>query len=138
MSRLSQWRQQRSKTVEINMAPLIDMVFILLIFFLVTTSFVKEAGVEVDRPTAASADAKEKTHQIISVTRDGVIYMEGHSIDIRSIRARMERFLAESPEGAVVIVADKASQTGIVIQVLDQCRLAGVIHISIAAQKPDA
>jgi biopolymer transport protein ExbD len=64
--------------------------------------------------------------------------MEGHSIDIRSIRARMERFLAESPEGAVVIVADKASQTGIVIQVLDQCRLAGVIHISIAAQKPDA
>jgi biopolymer transport protein ExbD len=137
MSRLSQWRQRRSKTVEINMAPLIDMVFILLIFFLVTTSFVKEAGVEVDRPTAVSAEAKEKTHQIISVTRDGVIYMEGRSIDIRSIRARMERFLAESPEGAVVIVADKASQTGIVIQVLDQCRLAGVVNISIAAQKPN-
>jgi biopolymer transport protein ExbD len=138
MSRLSQWRQRRSKTVEINMAPLIDMVFILLIFFLVTTSFVKEAGVEVDRPTAASAEAKEKTSLIISVTRDGVIYTEGHSIDIRSIRARMERFLAESPEGAVVIVADKESQTGVVIQVLDQCRLAGVTNISIAAQKPEA
>jgi len=128
-------RHRRTKAVDINMAPLIDMVFILLIFFLVTTSFVKESGVDVQRPRAKSAVTKEKVNLIIGVTKDGVIYMENHPVDIRSIRARMERFLAETPEGSVVIVADKNSKTGTVIQVLDECRLAGVKNISVAARK---
>ena len=117
-------RYRRSKSVEINMAPLIDMVFILLIFFLVTTSFVRESGVDVQRPKAQSA-----------VTKDGIIYIENHPIDIRSVRAHMERFLAETPEGSVIIVADKQSRTGTVIRVLDECKLAGVKNISVAARR---
>ncbi len=128
-------RHRRTKAVDINMAPLIDMVFILLIFFLVTTSFVRESGVDVQRPKAKSAVTKEKINLIIGVTRDGIIYIENHPVDIRSIRARMERFLAETPEGSVIIVADKDSKTGTVIQVLDECRLAGVKNVSVAARK---
>jgi len=128
---------RRSRTVEINMAPLIDMVFILLIFFLVTTSFVKEAGVDVQRPTARSAITKEKVNMVIGVTKDGLIFISGKTVDIRSVRGHVERFLAENPEASVVVVADKASQTGTVIRVLDACRLAGAKNISIAAQKPN-
>lgn len=118
------------------MTPLIDMVFILLIFFIVTTSFVREAGIDVQRPTAQSAVTKEKTNVILGVSLEGQVFVEGRSIDLRSVRAYMERFLAETPEGSVVIVADKQSHTGIVVQVLDQCRLAGVKNISVAARKP--
>lgn len=127
--------RQRRAADELNMAPLIDMIFILLIFFLVTTSFVKEAGVEVHRPVASSAKSKEKTNLIVAVTHEGSIYAEGRMIDVRSVRAYMERFVAENPKGSVVIAADKDSRTGIVIKVLDSCRLAGVKNVSVAARK---
>jgi biopolymer transport protein ExbD len=129
-------RLRRSKAAEINMAPLIDMVFILLIFFLVTTSFVKESGVEIDRPTAQSAVPKEKVHLMVEITQEGTVFIEGKPTDIRSIRARMKRFIVETPGGSVLIVADKQSNTGIVIQALDECRLAGVQNIGVSARKP--
>jgi biopolymer transport protein ExbD len=128
-------RIRRSKGVEINMAPMIDMIFILLIFFLVTTSFMRESGVDVQRPEAQSAEIKEKNNLIVGITDGGVIYIEGKPIDLRLVRARMERFLGEIPEGSVVVVADKESHTGTVVQVLDACRLAGVKNISLAADK---
>ena len=128
-------RGSRSRKSEINMTPLIDMVFILLIFFIVTTSFVREAGVDVQRPSAQSAETKEKANVLLGLTADGQIFVEGRSLDIRAVRAYMERFLAETPEGSVVIVADRESMTGNTVQVLDQCRLAGVKNISIAARK---
>ena len=117
------------------MTPLIDMVFILLIFFIVTTSFVRESGVDVQRPSAQSAETKEKANVLLGLTSEGQVFVEGRPLDIRSVRAYMERFLAESPEGSVVIVADKESMTGNAVQVLDQCRLAGVKNISLAARK---
>ena len=128
-------RGRRSRGSEINMTPLIDMVFILLIFFIVTTSFVRESGVDVQRPSAQSAETKEKANVLLGLTSDGRIFVEGRSLDIRSVRAYMERFLAEVPDGSVVIVADKDSATGNAVQVLDQCRMAGVKNISIAARK---
>jgi biopolymer transport protein ExbD len=128
-------RGARARKSEINMTPLIDMVFILLIFFIVTTSFVREAGVDVQRPSARTAQTKEKANVILGLTSDGRVFVEGRSLDIRSVRAYMERFLAETPEGSVVIVADKDSATGTAVQVLDQCRLAGVQNISLAARK---
>jgi len=127
--------RRRGGATEINMAPLIDMIFILLIFFIVTTSFVKESGVDVQRPKAASAVTNQKTNVIISVTKEGMVFAEGKTIDIRSVRGYMERFLAETPEGSVVIAADENSRTGTVIRVLDACRLAGVQNISVAAKK---
>ncbi len=128
-------RGARSRKSEINMTPLIDMVFILLIFFIVTTSFVRESGVDVQRPSAQSAQTKEKANVLLGLTSEGRIFVEGRELDIRSVRAYMERFLAETPDGSVVIVADKQSMTGNAVQVLDQCRLAGVKNISIAARK---
>ncbi|MEJ2721212.1 MAG: biopolymer transporter ExbD [bacterium] len=123
------------KGVEINMGPLIDMVFLLLIFFVVTTSFVKETGIDVSRSTAATAEVKERGNIMIGVTADGDVYMEGKKVDVRSVRSLVERALAEDPESGVVVVADKKSETGDVVKVMDQCRLAGAKNVSLAAQR---
>ncbi|RLC08923.1 MAG: biopolymer transporter ExbD [Deltaproteobacteria bacterium] len=136
MNRLRISRHRRSKGVEINMMPLIDMVFILLIFFIVTANFVKESSVDIQRPTAKSAVAKGKIHLMVEITQNGIVLIEGRTTDIRSVRSRMKRFLVETPGGSVIIVADKMSSTGILIQTLDECRLAGVENISVAARKP--
>ena len=130
-------RQNRSKA-ELNIAPLIDMVFILLIFFLVTTSFVKETGIDVNRPTAATAMKTSKATILIGVDGDNRIFIDHREVDVRAVRANVERALAENPEGAVVVVADKSSSTGIAIQVMDGCRMAGATNVSLAAQLPSA
>lgn len=123
----------RRRAVGLNMTPLIDMVFILLIFFAVTSSFVRESGVEVERPGAGSAEPQTLANILVGVTADGEIWIDNAQIDIRSVRARIEALHAENPEGAVVILADKRAETGVVVQVLDSARLAGVESVSIAA-----
>ncbi len=123
--------------VEIRIGPLIDMVFLLLIFFVVTTSFVKESGIDVQRSTASTAEVKERGNIMIGVSRDGDIYMEGKRVDLRSIRPLLERSLAEDPESGVVVVADKRSDTGSVVKVMDQCRLAGAKNVSLAAKREE-
>ncbi len=123
------------KGVDINMGPLVDMVFLLLIFFVVTTSFVKETGIDVNRSTAATAEVKDQGNIMIGVNAEGDVYFEGKRIDVRSVRALIERALAEDPESGVVIVADKESQTGAVVQTMDQCRLAGAANVSLAARR---
>jgi biopolymer transport protein ExbD len=119
------------------MGPLIDMVFLLLIFFVVTTSFVKESGIDVQRSTAATAEVKERGNILIGVTPEGDVYFEGKRIDIRSVRPLIERALAEDPESGVVIVADKRSETGSIVKVMDQCRLAGAKNVSLAAKREE-
>ena len=136
MINIRQSLRESTRTTDINIAPLIDLVFLLLIFFLVTTSFVKETGIDVNRPTASTAMPKKKGNILIGVDSDGRVFLEGRQIDIRSVQAHIERCLAENPEGSIVIVADKNSHTGIVIRVMDQCRLAGAKNISIAAARP--
>jgi biopolymer transport protein ExbD len=136
MLNISAARRGNKQNLELNMAPLIDMVFILLIFFLVTTSFVKETGVDVSRPVASTAVAKTKTTILIGITKNNTIHLDRREIDVRAVRANVERALAENPEGSVVIVADKESLTGIVIRVMDACKLAGAKNVSIAARLP--
>jgi biopolymer transport protein ExbD len=131
-------RRQRRSVVDVNMAPLIDMVFILLIFFLVTTSFVKETGIDVSRPTAATALSQSKATLLVGIDAANRIYIDRREVDVRAVRANVERALAENPEGAVVVVADKASSTGTAIQVMDGCRLAGAHNVSLAARLPQA
>ena len=94
---------RKSESSELNMAPLIDMIFILLIFFLVTASFVKQSGVTVIKSIAETAEKKEKTNLILGITRENKIYIEGREIDIRDVQGQMERFLLENPDGYVVI-----------------------------------
>lgn len=127
--------RRNNKTESVNMAPLIDLVFLLLIFFMVTTSFVKETGIDIERPAASTAVLKEKGNILIGVSRDGQIYLDRKQIDVRSVRAHIERCLAENPEGTVIIVGDRNSHTGVVVQVMDQCRLAGAKNVSIATSK---
>ncbi len=127
-----------SERVDINMGPLVDMVFLLLIFFVVTTSFVKETGIEVQRATASTAEVKNQSGVMVGVSSDGEVYFDGKKIDVRSLRALVERSLAENPDTGVIVVADKDSETGIVIQAMDQCRLAGALKVSLAAKRTGA
>ena len=137
MLNISASRKHKKGTLELDIAPLIDMVFILLIFFLVTTSFVKETGIEVTRPLASTATVNPKTTILIAVNNQNQIFMDHRQIDIRAVRANTERALAENPEGAVVVVADTASSTGTAIQVMDGCRMAGATNVSLAAALPE-
>ena len=125
----------RGKEMGINMSPLIDLVFLLLIFFMVTTSFVRETGIDVQRPTASTATLTENGNILVGISKDGTLHFDGKKIDLRSLRSHITRALAENPEGSVVIVADKVSYTGLVIEVMDQCRLAGAKRVSLAASK---
>ena len=105
----------------------------MLIFFIVTTSFVKESGVTVSRPTASTAESKQGSNILIAIRANGEIWIDKRSLDLRAVGANTERLKAESPEGAVVIQADEFAPTGILVKVMDQVRLAGVTDISVAA-----
>jgi len=119
---------------EINITPMLDVVFIMLIFFIVTASFVKEAGIDVNRPDAQTAVAQEKANILIAITETGEIWIDRRRVDPRAVRANIERLHAENPQGTVVIQADKKSTTEILIQVMDSARQAGVFNVAIAAQ----
>ena len=131
-SSLGSINRHENEDAEINMAPLIDMIFILLIFFLVTATFVRESGVEIQRPEAASAEAKDAAGIFIAVTQDGDIFVDKNRVDLRSIRGIVEQFLLENPSGAVMLEADRNSMTGRMVQVLDQCRMAGAENIAVS------
>tara|TARA_B100000780_G_C21117695_1_gene452384 strand:- start:819 stop:1226 length:408 start_codon:yes stop_codon:yes gene_type:complete len=128
-------RRESGSVAEINMTPLIDMVFILLIFFIVTTSFVNETGVDVNRPSAETAVNKELANIMVAITSSGEINISGRVVDRRAVRANIERLHAENPEGSVIIIADKDAKTGLLIEVMDQARLAGIANVSIAAEQ---
>lgn len=119
----------------IDLTPMLDVVFIMLIFFIVTTSFVKEAGIDVNRPSAQTAERQERGSIMVAINSDGAIWIDQRQVDIRAVRANIERLHAENPEGGVVIIADRVSQTGTLVEVMDQIRLAGVGNVSIAADE---
>src|SRR5690606_6317400 len=113
---------QHEEAPTINLTPLIDMIFIILIFFVVTSSFVKEAGVEVNRPNAKTAMPQERANIMIAVTASGEVWIDRQQVDPRVVRSHVARLHAEHPEGSVVVLADEESRTGLVVQVVDQAR----------------
>jgi biopolymer transport protein ExbD len=119
---------------EVNLTPMLDVVFIMLIFFIVTASFVKEAGIDVNRPDAATAERKEKGNILVAITADNQIWIERRQVDPRALRANIERMHAENPHGSVVIQADEESKNKLLVQVMDAARMAGVKDVSIAAE----
>lgn len=125
--------QPREEESEINLTPMLDVVFIMLIFFVVTASFLKETGVDVSRPQASTAVRKEHGNILVGITEGDEVWIDRHRVDIRAVRANIERLHAENPEGAVVIQADKAAKIGLLVQVIDQARMAGIADVSIAA-----
>ena len=133
MKLLSSVNIETSENVDINLSPLIDMVFLLLIFFMVTTVFVEETGIQIDRPAAANASQLEKESILIAVTPDGNIFYGGRQIDVNSVRGVVARLLRTGKK-PVVIVADKTSRMGPVVEVVDQCKLAGAENVSVATE----
>ena len=127
-------RAREEEESEVNLTPMLDVVFIMLIFFIVTASFVKEAGIDVSRPDAATAERKERGNILVAISETGQIWIDKRSVDIRAVRANIERLAAENPQGSVVIQADKDSKNGLLVAVMDAARLAGVYNVSIAAQ----
>ncbi|MGB1198603.1 MAG: ExbD/TolR family protein [Thalassotalea sp.] len=134
-SQLSNILQEQEEAEEINMTPMLDVVFILLIFFIVTASFVKEAGIEVNRPEAATAVKKERANILVAISDTGEIWINKRRIDVRAVQANIERLKAENPQGTVVIQADKKATTDVLIKVMDSARAAGVYDVSIAADE---
>ena len=128
-------RHARNDDAEINITPMLDIVFIMLIFFIVTTSFVRETGAVIARPTAEQATALQSASILIGIRQNDDIWMADQQIELREVRQMVERAKSENPEGSVVIVADKDSEIGTVTQVMDQVRLAGVEGVAIAAQR---
>ena len=120
---------------ELDMTPMLDIVFIMLIFFIVTTSFVKEAGIEVNPPSAQTAEQQDNANIFIAINADGAVWIDKREVDIRTVRAIVARLHANNPEGAVVVQADRKASTEQLMQVMDQVRLAGVSNIALAAQQ---
>jgi len=134
---MSLGRRRQEEESEIDLTPMLDVVFIMLIFFIVTASFVKESGIEVNRPPAVDNPdpSQENKNILFIVTESGDVLLEGRRIDIRSVRANVERLHAENPDGKVIISAHPKSKTDIFIKISDQAREAGVSDISLATKK---
>jgi biopolymer transport protein ExbD len=122
-----------SEETGIDLAPMLDFVLTLLIFFIITTSFIKEAGITVTRPEAETAEYKQSGNILVAIRPDGEIWMDRRRVDLREVRPIIERMHAERPEDTVVIIADTASQAGVLTQVMGQIRAGGIESVSIAA-----
>jgi biopolymer transport protein ExbD len=122
---------------EVNLTPMLDVVFIMLIFFIVTASFVKEAGIDVSRPSASTAERKERGNIMVAITENDQIWIDRRQVDPRALRANIERLHAENPQGSLVIVADKNSKNGLLVQVMDAARAAHVPNVALAAEIVD-
>ncbi|MCE2389862.1 MAG: biopolymer transporter ExbD [Proteobacteria bacterium] len=122
---------------EVNLTPMLDVVFILLIFFIVTASFIKESGIEVIRPDAVTAERQERANILIAISRANQVWIQRRQVDVRAVRATVERLLAENPQGSVVIQADAGSENGLFVKVMDAAREAGAENIAIAAAEAE-
>ena len=127
-------RHARLEDAEIDITPMLDIVFIMLIFFIVTTSFTKETGADITKPQADQAVSLQKGTILIGVRSNDDIWMNKRQIELREVRSLVERAKSENPEGSVVIVADKGSRVGTVTEIMDQVKLAGVQGIAISAE----
>ena len=121
----------------INLTPLIDMVFILLIFFAVNSTFVKFPGVDVEQPVAKTATVQQASTILIAITATGEVWVDKKKVDVRRLRGVVEQMLVESPDASVVVLSDEDSRTGVVVEVIDQARLAGAGKVALAAAEPE-
>jgi biopolymer transport protein ExbD len=120
---------------EVNITPLIDIVFIMLIFFIVTATFVKESGIDVNKPDAPTAEVKKKANILIAIDANNNIWLDRRKIDIRSVIPNIKRLRSENPQGSVVIQADEESKNKMLVEVMDAARQAGVTNIALAAER---
>ena len=117
----------------VDITPMLDVVFIMLIFFIVTATFIKEAGIDVDKPEAATAVVQEKASILVAIDAEDQVWINRRQVDVRSVRSIIERLHAENPKGTVVIQADRESRNDTLVRVMDASRRAGVYDIALAA-----
>ena len=128
-------RVRQEEDADIDITPMLDIVFIMLIFFIVTATFVKESGIDVTRPDAETAVKQNRVAILIAIRDNNEIWINRRKVDLASVRANVEKLHAENPQGGAVIQADRQAETGVLVEIMDQVRLAGVGAISIAAEK---
>ncbi|MGR6870813.1 ExbD/TolR family protein [Pseudomonas sp. HK3] len=121
---------------EIDITPMLDVVFIMLIFFIVTASFVKESGIEVNRPDASTSTAKPRANILIAINEGGEIWINKRQVQESQVRANIERLHAENPQGTVVVQADEEARTKTLVAVMDAARAAGIYDVSLATESP--
>jgi biopolymer transport protein ExbD len=127
-------KQTEHEESQLDLTPMLDVVFIMLIFFIVTATFVKESGVEFSRPQAASAEEQQRAGIFVGIDANDDIWINRQRIELPAVRLQVEKLLAENPLGGAVIQADASVETGLLVQVLDQVRLAGVEKVAVAAK----
>ena len=125
-------RKAGGEEAEVDMTPMLDIVFIMLIFFIVTATFVNERGLDVTRPDSDDPPETQAVTILISISQSGTISMEGRDIDLRAVRANVERLIAENPDSSVVVQAHPESESNLLVGTMDQARLAGAAGVSIA------
>lgn len=135
MRRMFQAGGQQEEEQEINVTPMLDVVFIMLIFFIVTASFVKESGLDVTKPEAATAVKKERANILVAISANNEIWMNRRRTDPRQLRPTIQRLHLENPQGTVIIQADKASNVETLTKVMDAANQVGV-EVSLAAEQP--
>jgi biopolymer transport protein ExbD len=118
----------------IDLAPMLDFFLNLLIFFIISTAFVSESGVQINRPTAKTATAQKRSAIYIGITPAGEVFLDKQATDLRLLRGRIQKLHAEHPEAAVIIQADQDARAGLVIEALDQVKLAGIDNVAVAAK----
>ena len=126
---------RKEEDADIDITPMLDIVFIMLIFFIVTATFVKESGIDVTRPDAETAIKQNRVAILIAIRDNNEIWINRRKVDLASVRANVEKLHAENPQGGAVIQADRQAETGVLVEIMDQVRLAGVGAISIAAEE---
>lgn len=135
MGRLRNAGDSGAEEPSVDMSPMIDCVFILLIFFIVTTTFVEESGIEVDKPQAASAAQLEKNSILIALTKDGEVVYGGREIGLAGVQPLVRRMLAADPATPVIVQADSAAQSGTMVRVIDECKMGGAPRVNIATKQ---
>jgi biopolymer transport protein ExbD len=126
--------RREAEEAAIDLTPMLDVVFIMLIFFIVTTSFVKEAGISVQKPKASNTKTEGKATIFVAVRANGEIWLDKRPVDVERVGATIEKLLAESPSDTVIVQADKEAKHGVVVSVMDQIKLAGIDRIVVAAE----
>jgi len=128
-------RRRQNRPVEIRIAPLIDMVFILLIFFIVTTTFVSETGLEVERPQSQASQKLSENAILIGLGPAGEVYLDGNRVNLFTLRSKISRHLIRNPNRDVVVVADKAVSAQMIVRAMDEVRLGGAARIGLATRQ---
>ena len=127
-------KQGGAEDGDINLTPMLDVVFIMLIFFIVTATFIKRAGIDVDRPEALTSDQKPTVSVIVAIGEKGDIWIDNQKVDPQTVRAHIERLHAENPKGGMVIQSDRKAKYEVLLGVLNAARGAGLTEVAISTE----